>query len=300
MATKAQREEIAAKTDLVRRLTVSGDTVAASAVAGETEDLIHQTRPIRDHDGYLTLLKRAKSATGLAVTSLEELDAPTRHDVEELQLAGVQRIREGVEQGLKLGDYARQVAEILLDTRLRMRNRAGLPDLLGSSKLTKNLAHEMYAQAAKDVSEDDEDRIAAHRSVAKAVRNRMSDVLVTYLRALDDNHSEAQNYFGRALASYPDESPTEAVYKLYEAEGFKLPRRSRTEAQSALNRQRAALVSPSTPATLDDEYAELDRVQTTFTGVVSRASSLTAKERSGLKSRIQETITTLAAEAAKL
>ena len=300
MATKAQREEIAAKTDLVRRLTVSGDTGAAAAVARDAEDLIRKTRPIREHDGYLALLKRAKSATGLAVTSLEDLDAPTRHDVEELQLVGVKRIREGVEQGLKLGDYARQVAEILLDTRLRMRNRAGLPDLLATSKLTKNLAHDMYARAAEDVREDDEDRVAAHRSVSKAVRNRMSDVLVTYLRALDDNRSEAQNYFGRALATYPDDSPTEAVYKLYESEGFKLPRRSRTEAQSALNRARAAQFSNATPATLDDEYAELDRVRSTFTGVVSRASSLTARERSGLKSRIQETITTLAAEAAKL
>lgn len=296
MATKAQREEIAAKTDLVRRLTVSGDKVAADALSRETTDLIHQTRPVRDHDGYLTLLRRAASAQGGSLVSLDELDDTERHAVEELQQVAVQRIREGVDQGLKLGDYARQVAEILLNTRLHMRNRAGLPDLLGSSKLTKNLAHDMYASAAADVAEDDVDRIDAHRSVAKAVRNRMPDVLVKYLRALDTSEGEVSTYFPRARAAYPHLSPTESVYALYESEGFSLPRRGRTEAQNELNRQRArAALDPG-----DDAVAALSRVAASVSTVVARAAKMSKRDRAELRTQLETTIAKLATEVAKL
>ncbi|MFD3573836.1 hypothetical protein [Streptomyces sp. NPDC058644] len=146
-------------------------------------------------------------------------------------------LRRADEQRTRPADAAGPVAELIVEARLKMLNKCGLPDITADSKFTKDIARELYA--------------AVPNSLVRAVRNRMTDVVVARLRSLDEH---PQNFPAGALekarAAFPDLSATEAVYALYEECGIPLPRKGRTELAREDARARAALVEKAKAAGL--------------------------------------------------
>jgi hypothetical protein len=248
-------------------------------------------------------------AGALAIRSYHDVEG-----VDEVVNATVKRVKKAVNAGLAAADMARQIAEDLLEARLKMRTTEGLPDVVATRKFTKDIARDTFLEARKGVTEEDVHRWATYQSLAKAVRNRMSDVVVDRLRSLDEN---PENFPAEALAlakeRFPDLSNTEAVYALYEAHDIKLPRKGRTELAREDARRRAELVRKATAGelTADDtdvdeeeelarDMAAIERVERGFIATTKRAASLSPDQRGALKARINEVIANLAAAAANL
>src|SRR5690606_24245913 len=86
---------------------------------------------------------------------------------------------------------------------------------------------------------DDEAVADAVSDLMRSVQNQFNNVLVPWLRELDEDPDAARQYFSRALDAYPDEAPSEAVYRLYDDLGQTLPRYSTIE-RDRMRRQLAA------------------------------------------------------------
>ncbi len=158
---------------------------------------------------------------------------------------GVNLFRKAADQGMRPADAAVPIAELVVDARLKMLNKCGLPDITAESKFTKDIARDMYAGAQEHMP------AAVHKSLVKAVRNRMTDVVVTRLRSLDEwPQGFPADAMERASTAFPDLSPMEAVYALYEDCGISLPRKGRTELAREDARARAALVAKAKAAGL--------------------------------------------------
>ena len=306
MATK--KEAAQDLIDRVRQLRLAGQVGDAEALREEAEAAVKACSS-RDRKAMAAALEEAFSAEPepskeVAIRPWNEVAG-----VPELVDKAVHQARDAVEAGLKTADMARQIAETLLQARLRMRNKANLPDIIASSKLTKNIAHDMFIKAREGVTEEDVDRWSTHESLAKAVRNRMSDVVVDFMRSLDDDPdlfpAEAM---ALARAAHPDKSPMEAVYALYQDHGFSIPRKGRTEIareQARLKARRLKELEASGQASEDEEdlaadIQVLERMERSFDRLTSRAQKLPDDERGALKAKINEVITTLAAKAASL
>lgn len=299
--------------DVIDRIAVlakEGKDHSALELAEEAETAIAACRP-QDREALEKAL--SKVLTPL-VSSGAELAISSYHDVagvDEVVEKGVDHVKKAVAAGLEAADMARRIAELLLEARLKMPNKAGLPDVIGSSKYTKNIAHDLFTKAREGVTEEDVHRWATHQSLAKAVRNRMSDVVVDRLRSLDEKPDGFPvDALARAKAKFPKLSTTEAVYALYEEEGFSLPRKGRTELAREDARKRAELLKKAVAGELpagsaDEDEAEADleaveRLERSFTRLAHRAEKLPAEERAKVKARINNVIVSLAAEAAKL
>lgn len=300
--------------DRVKALRLAGQTDDAEALREEAEAAVKACAP-KDRKALTQDLEEAyklepATSAEVAITSYAEVAGVT-----ELVDKGVTQAREAVDAGLKAADMAQVIATTLLDARLKMPNKAGLPDIIGSSKHTKNIAHDMFVRAREGVSEEDVDRWATHKSLAKAVRNRMSDVVVAFLRGLDDDQERARELFPSAVIAVDQGafgSVTEAVYALYEGAGFRLPRRGRTEIAREEARKKSerlrALEAGQTPAQEDMEDEEelaadmqaLERMEKSFIRLTVRARKLEPSERAALKARINEAIVSLSAQAANL
>lgn len=302
MTKKAVAQDIISRVWALRQ---AGDTEAADALRTHAEAAVKACAP-KDRKAMSAALEDAY----LVTPPSGELAISSYHDVagvDDVVQEGVGRIRSAVDEGLKTADMARSIAETLLTARLKMTNQAGLPDIIASRKFTKNIARDMFLVAREGVSQEDVHRWATHESLAKAVRNRMSDVVVAYLRSLDEE-PEKFPAMELAQARFPDLSPTEAVYALYDAEGFALPRKGRTELAREDARQRRALMQAAIDGKLPasaEEPAEADlgaveRMETSLVRYARRAEKLPDGERAKAKARLNAVIASLAAEAAKL
>jgi hypothetical protein len=293
--------------DRIPPLMANGATAKARDVAQEAQSYILACRP-QDRDALNTALAEAL-ATPVPGAGVE---LKSYHDVEGVDALvdqGVSQARKAVDQGLKTADMARTIADTLLEARLKMPNKHGLPDIVADTKFTKNIAHDMFVKAREGVTEEDVDRWATHQSLAKAVRNRMSDVLVARLRSLDE---KPENFpltaVAKAQKKFPGMSPTEAVYALYAEAGIDLPRKGRTELAREDARRKAKELEAARSGTapsddVTDVAAELEAVEKLERSMVQyahRAEKLPKADRAKVKARINATIATLAVEAAKL
>ncbi|MGY5131286.1 hypothetical protein ACWGJW_02495 [Streptomyces nigrescens] len=290
--------------------------------------------------------------------------------VPELIQLGTDKVREGVALGLRLSTAGEAVANINLDIRTRIINPdTGLPDLMADRKTTKNAASEVYRKAKADIAEDDVVTLGAHNSLVKAAQNKISDVLVEWLRALDNPDSaDAFKELFPSAAEIVDSnreakadgntdvedwelSPMEVVYKLYEEKGVTLPRKGRTElererkAAAALEKTRKALevakerketdldamdedevtelngeiaaleakateLEAKVPAEArkpvvektaqEKAFAKVEKAEALFTAVTKGADKLSDDEKADLKAKLNELVSKIAAEAAKL
>jgi hypothetical protein len=293
--------------DRIPPLMANGATAKARDVAQEAQSYIQACRP-QDRDALNEALAEAL-ATPVpgAVVELKSY-----HDVEgvdALVQQAIGHVLNAVDEGLKTADMARTIAETLLEARLKMPNKHGLPDIVADTKFTKNIAHDMFVKAREGITEEDVDRWATHQSLAKAVRNRMSDVLVARLRSLDDDPDAfPADAMAKAQAKFPKLSWTEAVYALYAEAGIDLPRKGRTELAREDARRKAKELEAARSGTVPsddvtDVAAELEAVEKLERSMVQyahRAEKLPKADRAKVKARINATIATLAVEAAKL
>lgn len=291
--------------NMVQALRLAGRFEDAEETAQRAREAIGHCAP-RDKKPLLSALEDAKLAMP-APAGTHPMPA-SYHEVEgvdELVDKGVAQARQAVDAGLKTADMARTIAETLLEARLKMRNKAGLPDIIASSKLTKNIAHDLFVQAREGVSEEDVDRWSTHQSLAKAVRNRMSDVVVDFLRGLDKDPGRfPADALARCQMMFPYLPATEAVYQTYAHYGFELPRKGRTEMAREQARLKALRLKELEEGQEDSEIAPdvaaLERMERSFDRLTARAQKMSKEERANLKARINETIANLAAKAAKL
>ncbi|QDH92127.1 immunity repressor [Streptomyces phage Dubu] len=312
MAKQTKKQTAQDVIERVTTLRLAGDADGALALKEEALAAVKACAP-KDRKALEEELENAYAlepqeapSTEVALTSYHEVEG-----VDALVDEGVKAVKDAVDAGMKAADMARTIAETLLEARLKMPNKHGLADVTALSKFTKNIAHDTFVKAREDVDEtEDVERWATHQSLAKAVRNRMSDVVVERLRSLDANpEAFPAETMEKAQAQFPDLSPTEAVYALYASVGIDLPRKGRTELAREDARRRAELVRKAAagelPAGDDTEEAEADleaveRLEKSFTRLAHRAEKLPEEERGKVKARINAVIATLAAEAAKL
>lgn len=293
--------------DLMQTLIQNGERRNAEQAVPTAQALIAKCRPQDREELNMTL------AEVLATPDPASVELASYHEVEgvdDLVQEGISKVLTAVDEGLEAASKARTIAETLLEARLKMTNKHGLADITAESKYTKNIAHDMFVKAREGVDEvEDMDRWATHKSLARAVRNRISDVVVERLRSLDQDPSGfPQETLDRAQAEFPKLSWTEAIYALYAKHGIDLPRKGRTELAREAARARAALLAKAqakelTAGAVTDVAAELEAVERLEASMVEqahRAEKLPKADRAKVKARINSTIVTLAAEAAKL
>jgi hypothetical protein len=201
------------------------------AVAEATDRLKEAAKPSTE-----VATKPKASASWMEMKGGEE-------EAKKLMEAGVSRIREGAEIGLKAADLFKEVANVIFVGRLRLENKAGLPDITGRSQGARNLSTDMFTEAKKTVAEDQVDLLEFHASLAKGVQNRMTDVTVEFLRKLAGlSWEDAAELFPflagegvkRILAKMGPEAPEDAdpetlVRYVYAQNGIDLPTETRAE-----------------------------------------------------------------------
>ncbi|MCZ0980140.1 hypothetical protein O1L60_17375 [Streptomyces diastatochromogenes] len=205
-------------------------------------------------------------------------------DVAALITEASAHVSSAVNLGVEAQKIAEKVSVIQLTMRKKTLNKFGIPDLPAIQKYTRNHAGLVYVEVAEQISDDDVDKADILKSLKRAVRNKNSDTLVGYLRALDADKEaglkEAETYYPEAAAAYlkakekeTDESPAsiaEAVYALYASKGIDLPRKGRTEVE----RERRAALRAAQGSGADDSRltpeVRLENYLTTIAGSWTR------------------------------
>jgi hypothetical protein len=172
-------------------------------------------------------------------------------EAQKLMAAGVERIQKGAEIGLKAADLFKEVANVIFEGRLRLKNKQGLPDITAKSQGARDLATEMFETAKANISAEQVDLLEFHASLKKGVQNRLGDVAVEFLRALATTPVE------EAAKSFPflegadlldDQTPETLVRKVYADAGIQLPAQTRAEIAKA-DRERKALEAKASEQT---------------------------------------------------
>lgn len=245
------REKIAELTETIRGLAEAGEDAERAARLKDDAETLIKSLPTGERNALRKALDTAfkggveggESAPATAVAKrepkpdLETKDYSTVEGVTELVGMGAERIREGVAAHAKASSTARSVAEVILDMRLRIHNKNGLPDLKASSQAAKDAAGAMYKAAGEKLDGTDEEIRQAVASMVKATQYQMSDVLVGYVRALDNSPEEFAAHFGAVKEAHPDLKPSEAVFTFYKLS-------PKSELEKAKERQAAKKLSP--------------------------------------------------------
>ncbi|MDX2590976.1 hypothetical protein PV343_01380 [Streptomyces sp. WI03-4A] len=186
---------------------------------------------------------KPKPEAAKAVAVKEEAPPTVQNDytltegVKEIVDNGANLVAEGVRLHVKTAQTARQIAESLLDTRRRIITADGVPDLKSITQASRNASADMYGAAREALAKESGDAEHAKALVGKiqtAVNNQMSDVLVGYVRALDENPDEFNTHFGKIAEAHPELSPAEAVFTFYD-----IPRKSKREIMAERQRAKA-------------------------------------------------------------
>jgi len=146
--------------------------------------------------------------------------------VRELVDLGAEKFAEGVRLHIRMKDIAVDVAKVILDQRLRIPNKDGLPDLKATSHAAKQVSRDMYTKAGelfKAGGNADETEVKnAINKLIKGVQNHMRSVINDYLLTLDENPEEAQRWELVAKSDQSKDQPlSEAVAATY---GWELPK----------------------------------------------------------------------------
>ncbi|MCT2594237.1 hypothetical protein LHJ74_30755 [Streptomyces sp. N2-109] len=241
------REEITASIERVRALLAEGKTPEADTLSDETESLI-TTLPKREQKAWTLDLERvftnrrepAPQTTDVdrvheGTTTLSSEDwRSASPDVEEIAHATARAMAEGVRSHVSASEASWKLAEGMLKLRLRVLNQKDVPDFLVRDPRTRKAVSDVYEEAGRpfvvaEGKHPDYDSREALKSVIKAVQNRMSDVMVTYIRGLDNDPEEYATRFPMVQEKYPEATPSEAVWMYYETVGQALPRKGTLE-----------------------------------------------------------------------
>ncbi|MFF4531453.1 hypothetical protein ACFY1P_19555 [Streptomyces sp. NPDC001407] len=159
--------------------------------------------------------------------------------------AAAEKVKEVAAQKFARG---KEVAEAIFDIRTHILDKDEDPDLAARSDQAKKAAAAVYDAVLAGLPEEGTDDTAdiirgAIGDIKKDVRNAMTDVVVSYVRALDQDTPETleeRKRFAKAIEAHPDLKPSEAIFKHYEDAGKALPTQTRAEIAKA-NREKKAL-----------------------------------------------------------
>jgi hypothetical protein len=316
--------QISANTERVKTLRSEGNAEAAEALYAETEEMISTQIKGRGAAGKKAALRKPlndarktplpESEDNVPAT-LETVDIDAIPGVSGLIDRAVAKSAESATQMRKVGESAREVAAIYLDLRLASRNRAGLPDLVATSRGYRDTIKRINDKTLEGVDVADIDRRSSLDAVRKGVGYQLSTLLVDFLRALDtSDRSEVAKFF--PMLELPSEgSLTEAVYSAYAGRGIELPRKSEKEIKADRARAKAleaAQNAEALEAAEDDDdddsnsprmeqlSAKSTRVQKSIDGILSSGKKLEGDEKEALRSWLTDLATKLIADAAKL
>jgi hypothetical protein len=207
------------------------------------------------------------------------------------------KLKSGITHGVKAAAVAEDVSKTILNLRLKFEYE-GLPDLMSVGKRPKNAVTDLFREIKNGIPEDDLNARAAFASLQKAQQNKMSDVLVEYIRAMDTPESweafaslfpgaaedvQAARELKEAGAEDITEErtlPSETLYALYESRGITLPRKGRTE---LMREDRAAKALTAARKELTTIAEKLDA------GIADKnAAEEAAKEKAKLEARVAE------------
>ncbi|MEE1835770.1 hypothetical protein [Streptomyces sp. SP17KL33] len=245
-----KRDKVARLADAIRAKAEAGeDEEGAKALRDEAETIV-VTLPAgqrnflrRDLDAALRgeptpAPEEAPAAAKKAVAKkaapapVESTDYTKNSAVVELVNMAAERIAEGVKAHQKASQTARSVAEVILDARLRLTNKQDTPDLKGASQAARDASAAIYKAAGGKLDGTDEEVKDAVFSMTQAVQYQMSDVLVGFIRALDNSPETYAEMFGKVKEAHPDLKPSEAVFAFYKLD-------SKSKLEKARERQAA-------------------------------------------------------------
>jgi hypothetical protein len=118
-------------------------------------------------------------------------------------------------------ESAAKLAEALLDARLRITAKNGLPDLKGTRQASKDFASQVYDTAFAKLAEEGFssagtiDGEEARKRIQESVKYQMTGVLPKFVRALNDSPEVYEEYFGPIKEKNPDAKPADAVFEAY-------------------------------------------------------------------------------------
>jgi hypothetical protein len=231
-------EEVEANIERARSLAEAENTEALEALSAETETLISQlptrgkiggktaTKAKKDYrDAFkaaATVQEKPQSKAVEGVATKETQDFNTIEGVPELVSLGAEKFADGVRLHVRTHEIANEISKVLLDMRLRMTNKDGLPDLSATSKGAKDAAKALYSEASRlykaNGAADEAETERALNSLVRSVQNQMRNVtLPAYLRELPANAEEAKRY--AEIAPAEGENLGEAIARRYKLPG---------------------------------------------------------------------------------
>ncbi|WP_369190149.1 hypothetical protein [Streptomyces sp. R08] len=186
-------------------------------------------------------LSEAKSRTTTAVvvrhaetTSLDEVEG-----LDEIVANAAKIATEGIKSNVGIQTQAKNLAEALLDGRLRIFAKNGLPDLKGTRQQSKDFAGMVYDRAFKLLAEEGFDSGGTidaeemRKQIQDKVQYQMTAVLPAFVRSLDDSPEEYAELFGPIKEKNPEAKPSEAVFDAYKIN-------PKSKAELAAERRQAA------------------------------------------------------------
>jgi hypothetical protein len=220
MATdhSATIEQIAANIERLPSLVEADNEDGAKELVDETETLIsglpsRGNAPVEPKKTWAKYKQDARDAYRAAAKAVEKPepkpvkaevvklsteDYHTAEGVADLVTQGAKLFAEGVRTHIKFSNMATDIARILLNMRVRMTDKTGVPDIKATSKGAKEASGDMYREAGKlfladsDLSEDEAKKHVA--KLQKSVQNAMPTVRAEYLAELDSNETEAARF----------------------------------------------------------------------------------------------------------
>jgi len=226
---KATLEQIDANIERAKSLATAGNVEALKELSEETETLISSLTGTNS----VAIRKEKRNAFSAASKVVEQVTVPQEvqdpysiEGVRELVDLGAEKFAEGVRLHIRMKDIAVDVAKVILEQRLRIPGKNGLPDLKATSHAAKQVSRDMYAKAGElfkaGGNADEEEVKDAISKLIKGVQNHMRSVINDYLLTLDENPEEAQRWELVAKSEQSKGQPlSEAVAATY---GWELPK----------------------------------------------------------------------------
>jgi hypothetical protein len=310
------REDFDALLERLTAVAISGDTEGVDTLKGEGEALVGKL-PTKDRTKLRAQLRKAAEAKPTApatteVAVVETADYTKVAGLSELVTMGADKVREGIKLAQKASTTARDVATVMLDMRLRITNKQGVPDLKCASHEAKRAASDMYKAASEAMEGDDAHRELTLKALQRAVNYQMSDVVVRYVEALD-NSPEELPHFAKVLAANPEMSPTEAVRVFYKISDKSAIDKDREK--NELQRKAAAAIEAGEggegggeggegagegASELEKLIALLDKAEKAIASAVKGAGKVSDEDKAAVKERLSDLLDAGALGKAKL
>jgi hypothetical protein len=208
--------------------------------------------------------------------------------VDKLMAEGNRKIKSGIKHGVQAASVAGDLCQAIINIRTKF-DYEDLPDLMGVGKRPRNAVRDLFGDVLKGIDEEDRVGLSAFKSLKKSQENKMSDVLVEWIRALDNPDSwesfaemfptvaEIVTNSREQVAEETEDGetpqdvvdpaegvitvPSEALYTMYAEKGITIPRKGRTQ----LEREKRA--AKALAATRKELTAVAEKVETEGQGV---------------------------------